>query len=141
MLTIFTTAKAFRGHFNVIQRNALKSWTLLHPDVEIILFGDDQGAAEAAKDLGIRHEPEVKRNELGTILVSSMFEKAQAIGRHDLLCYVNCDIVLLSDFAAALATMKQKDGKFLMIGGRWDTAITKPLAFDRPGWEAKLPNF
>jgi hypothetical protein len=34
MLTFFTTAKPFRGHSGVIQRNALKSWTLLHPDVE-----------------------------------------------------------------------------------------------------------
>jgi hypothetical protein len=31
MLTFFTTAKPFRGHHGIIQRNALKSWTLLHP--------------------------------------------------------------------------------------------------------------
>jgi hypothetical protein len=138
MLTIFTTAKAFRGHFNVIQRNALKSWTLLNPDVEIILFGDDEGSAEVARELGIRHEPKVGRNEFGTILVSSMFERAQAIGKHEVLCYANCDIVLLSDFAAALATMKQRGGKFLMVGRRWDTAITEPLAFERPGWDREL---
>jgi hypothetical protein len=138
MLTIFTTAKAFRGHFNLIQRNALKSWTLLHPDVEIILFGEDEGSAEAAKDLGIRHEPQVGRNEFGTILVSSMFEKAQAIGRHGLLCYVNCDIVLLSDFCAALEKVKEKEKRFLMIGRRWDTDITEPLAFERPGWDREI---
>ena len=45
MLTFFTTAKPFRGHNAIIQRNALKSWTLLRPDVEVILFGDDEGAA------------------------------------------------------------------------------------------------
>src|SRR5260370_34217025 len=112
MLTIFTTAKAFRGHFNVIQRNALKSWTLLYPDAEIILFGDDQGSAEAAKDLGMRHEPEVGRNEFGTILVSSMFEKSQSIGRHDLLCCANCDIVLLPDFRAALKQVNEKSQRF-----------------------------
>jgi len=138
MLTLFTTAKAFRGHFNVIQRNALKSWTLLHPDVEIILFGEDEGSAEAAKDLGIRHEPEVGRNEFGTILVSSMFERAQAIGRHDLLCYANCDIVLLPDFRAALEKVKEKRQRFLMVGRRWDTEITEPLAFERPGWDREV---
>jgi hypothetical protein len=31
MLTLFTTAKPFLGHTSIIQRNALKSWTLLHP--------------------------------------------------------------------------------------------------------------
>lgn len=35
----FTTAKPFVGHNGVIQRNALRSWTLLHPGVEVILFG------------------------------------------------------------------------------------------------------
>lgn len=36
MLTFFTTAKPFQGHNRVIQRNALKSWTLLHADVEVV---------------------------------------------------------------------------------------------------------
>gem|GEM_PF-7001836 len=48
MLTLFTTAKPFEGHSGVIQRNTLKSWKLLHPDIEIILFGDDAGGAEIA---------------------------------------------------------------------------------------------
>jgi hypothetical protein len=47
MLTFVTTAKPFLRHDSVIQRNALKSWTLLRPDVEVILFGDDAGAADA----------------------------------------------------------------------------------------------
>ena len=45
MLTLFSTCKPFHGHNGVIQRNALKSWRLLHPDIEIILFGDDEGVA------------------------------------------------------------------------------------------------
>jgi hypothetical protein len=43
MLTIFSTPKPFHGHSGIIQRNALKSWTLLHPDVEVILFGIEDG--------------------------------------------------------------------------------------------------
>ena len=65
MVTIFTTPKPFVGHSAVIQRNALKSWTLLDPDVEVILFGDEQGAAEATRDLGVRHVPEVERTPRG----------------------------------------------------------------------------
>ena len=45
MLTFFTTAKPFRGQDGLIQQNALKSWKRLRPDVEVILFGDDAGAA------------------------------------------------------------------------------------------------
>jgi hypothetical protein len=44
VLTFFPTAKPFRDRSGIIQRNALKRWTLLHPEVEVILFGDDDGA-------------------------------------------------------------------------------------------------
>src|SRR5882762_1059941 len=61
MITIFTTAKPFTGHSGVIQRNALKSWKELHADAEVILFGDEEGAAEAAREAGARHVASVKR--------------------------------------------------------------------------------
>jgi hypothetical protein len=63
MLTFFTTAKPFRGHSATIQCNALQSWKLLHPDIEVILFGDEEGTAEVCAELGLRHEPHVERNE------------------------------------------------------------------------------
>jgi len=140
MLTIFTTAKPFRGHIDVIQRNAIRSWKLLHRDIEVILFGDDEGSAEAARELGARHEPEVKKNEFGTILVSSMFQRAQELASHNLLCCANCDIVLLPDFIAALEKVTRKHEKFLMVGRRWDMEIKKPLAFETPGWDRELRN-
>ena len=61
MITIFTTAKPFTGHSGVIQRNALKSWKELHADAEVILFGDEEGAAEAARDAGARYVAGVER--------------------------------------------------------------------------------
>ena len=106
MLSIFSTPKPFRGHIGVIQRNALKSWTLLNPDVEVILFGDDEGAAQAAAELSIRHEPNVERNEHGTKRLDYMFSTARALARHDILCYVNCDIILMDDFLRALKRVR-----------------------------------
>jgi hypothetical protein len=141
MLTIFTTPKPFRGHINVIQRNALKSWTLLDPDVEVILFGNEEGAAEAARELGIRHEAHVERNEFGTNLLDSMFGKAEAIARHDVLCYVNCDIVLTDDFRRAVERMRAEHRRFLMVGRRWDTPITQPMDFSDSGWGEKACSF
>jgi hypothetical protein len=135
MLTLFTTAKPFKGHNGIIQRNALKSWTLLHPCVEIILFGEDEGSAEAAKELGIRHRWDVGRNEFGTILVSSMFEKAQATARHDVLCYINCDIILHNDFCRALRQVTAAHREFLMVGRRWDADIAEPIDFSTPNWQ------
>jgi hypothetical protein len=94
MLTLFTTGKAFRGRTGVIQRNALKSWTLPHTGVEVILFGEDERTAETARELGIRHEHHTKKNEFGSNPMDYMFLRAQEIARHDVFCYSNCDIVL-----------------------------------------------
>lgn len=138
MLTFFTTAKAFEGHSGVIQRNALTNWTLLHPDAEVILFGDDKGAAEIAGELGLRHVPSVERNEFGTKRLDSMFRQAQSLARHDVLCYINCDILLLPEFILALQRVQQAHDRFLMVGRRWDTDITEPLAFSNPGWRDAL---
>ena len=79
MLTFFTTAKPFKGHSGIIQRNALKSWTLVHPDAEVILFGNDEGAAGVAKELRIRHEPHTEKNEAGRI--DGLYVRASASNR------------------------------------------------------------
>ena len=102
MITFFSTPKPFRGHIAIIQRNAIKSWKLVHPHAEVILFGDEEGAAEAARDLGARHEPEVERNSHGTPLLSSLFGRADLLARHDRLCFLNSDILLTDDFFAVL---------------------------------------
>jgi len=100
----------------------------------VILFGDDAGAAETARALGLRHEPEVARNRFGTKRLDFLFRRAQEIARHELLCYCNCDIVLLKDFCAALERVRHARQRFLMVGRRWDTDITEPLDFHDAGW-------
>src|ERR1700676_776069 len=92
-LHFFTTAKPFVGHSDVIQRNALKSWTLLHPGVEVIVFGDDAGAAEVCREMGLRHEPRVERQGDGPPSLRSIFGRAQEIAQYEQVCYCNCDII------------------------------------------------
>lgn len=137
MLTFFSTPKPFVGHISVIQRNALLSWKRVHPDAEIILFGDEPGAAEICAELNIRHVPEVKRNEHGTKYLGPIFDRAAALARYDLLCYINCDIVLLDDFLPALTSMVQMQRNFLMVGRRWDLDLRDPLLFES-GWQTRL---
>lgn len=138
MLTIFSTPKPFRGHINIIQRNALQSWKLLHPDVEVILFGDDEGAAETAREFGIRHEPEIRKAEHGTKYLNYLFDKAQQIARHNIVCYVNCDIMLPSSFREGIEIASSLRRPFLMVGHRWDTDITEPWNFSQKDWEERL---
>ena len=138
MLTIFTIPKPFQGHIDIIQRNAIKSWTRLDPDVEVILFGDEEGVASAASELGVRHERHVIRNEFGTPLLDSVFDRAQEIARHPVVCYVNCDIVLLNDFCDAAIRVAAWRDQFLMAGRRWDADITEAIDFSQPDWREQL---
>jgi hypothetical protein len=134
MLTFFTTCKPHLGHDGIVQRNALKSWMLLHPDVEVILFGDDEGSGEVCAELGLRYEPQVERFESKVPLVSSMFARAQQIARHKYLCYSNCDIILMKDFRAAFERAVAWQERFLMIAQRWDVDITQEIDFQRGTW-------
>jgi hypothetical protein len=138
MISFFTTPKPFRGHIGIIQRNALESWKRIHPQAEVILFGDEEGASEAARDLGLRHVPEVKRNKHGTKYLSPIFDAAQDLARHPCVCYVNCDILLLSDFRAAVERVMAFGGQFLMAGQRWDMDVTAPIDFSDPAWQAAV---
>ena len=95
MLTLFCAPKAFIGHFAIIQRNAIRSWTQLRPVCEIILLGNEEGIAELACELELRHIPEIPRNEFGTPLIDGIFETARSLATGDILGYVNADIILM----------------------------------------------
>jgi hypothetical protein len=136
MLTLYTIPKPFGGHFGVIQRNAIRSWTLLRPRCEVILFGDETGTAEVAAEFGVRHVPTIARNAHGTPLVSDVFAQAERLARHDLVCYINTDIIVMNDLLEAVSRVRRP--RFLMLGQRWDLDITAPWDFDDPHWETKL---
>lgn len=138
MLTFFTTAKPFQGHDGMIQRNALISWKLLHRDVEVIVFGDEPGVAEICNELGLQHEPGVKRHESGMKYLDYMFARAAEISRHSLMCYSNCDIVQLQEFRVAIERSLQWRDKFLMVSRRWDTDVLQPINFTAQNWHRDL---
>lgn len=120
----------------MIQRNAIKSWTLL-PDVEVILLGEETGLAEAAKELGVKHIPHVERNPNGVPLISSMFKLARENSNSELLCIINADMVLMPDFVEnAKQAVKLKD-QFVLLSQRWDYDITSPINFAE-GWQPRL---
>lgn len=137
MLTIFAIPKPFAGHIGMIQRNAIHSWSCLRPGCEIILFADEPGTQEAAAEFGARYVPDVARNEYGTPLLDSVFEQAEKMASHRLLCYLNADIILMSDFLRAVERVARCKRVFLMVGQRWGVDVREPLDFG-PGWEERL---
>jgi hypothetical protein len=138
LLTIFALPKPFKGHFGVIQRNAISQWTRLRPKPEILLFGDEEGTAQIAQEFDLRHIPEVERNEYGTPLLSDLFEKAHTLASNNILCYVNADIMLLGDFMKAVRQVVSWRARFLMVGERRDVELDEPTIYESPDQEARL---
>ena len=130
MLTIFSTPKAFRGHFDIIQRNAIGSWIRLLPAPQVILFGDSEGTAETAEEFGVEYVKSIETNEFGTPLLRSMIENAERLARHDRLCFVNADILLTEGFERAIREMPQRMKDFLLVGKRVNLDLDKPICFD-----------
>jgi hypothetical protein len=159
-LTIFTAPKPFTNpHIAMIQRNAIRSWTLLGGApgsatagdqdkassatagnlnrVEVILIGEEEGLAEAAVELGVTHLPDVRRNSLGTPLISSMFDLARQRNSSPLLCCINADILLLPGFVETSQKIAMQSKQCLIIGQRWDLDVLEAVDFSA-GWEDRL---
>ncbi len=137
LLTLFSAPKPFTDpHIAMIQRNAIKSWTLL-PDVEVILLGEETGLAEAAKEFGVKNIPNVARNESGVPLISSMFQLAREHSDSELLCIVNADMILMDDFIEVARRSRLQRDKFVLLSQRWDYDIASPIDFAE-GWESRL---
>jgi hypothetical protein len=138
ILTIFTAPKSFTNpHIATIQRNAIRCWTQLDPQVEVLLVGNEPGMAQVAAELRVRQLPQVARNPQGTPLVNSIFALARAYSTASLLAYLNADILVLPDFIATARRVAALSQKFLLIGQRWDLDVTQDLDFGS-GWDQRL---
>jgi hypothetical protein len=137
VLTLFTVPKPFHGHIDVIQRNALESWSRLD-GVEILLCGQEDGVAEAASEFGASHLPEVALNEFGTPLVGSAFRAARRRATNQLLCFANADIIFLPDLLEAARRISDRYRDFLAVGQRWNLDLRTRLDLDRADWDARL---
>jgi hypothetical protein len=138
LLTLFSAPKPFTNpHIALIQRNAIRSWASLGPDVEVILLGEEAGLAETAAELGVRHLAQVERSPSGTPLVSSMFALARQSSSAPLLCCVNADILLLPDLLEQARQVQAAASRFLVVGQRWDLDVRADLDFS-PGWPERL---
>ncbi len=137
-VTIFTAPKAFTDpHINIIQRNAIRSWKDLGQRVEILLIGDEEGMKQAAAEIGVRHIPGVDRNEFGTPLVSSVFNLARKEASHEMLIYLNSDIILLPRCLEVLDEILQLEDEFLLVGQRWNLDIKHEMDFP-VNWQEEI---
>lgn len=133
MVTVFLLPRAFTGDVARRQLNTLRAFRAQGFDV--LVFGDEEGVAEAAAATGARHEPEIARTDLGTPLVSDAFRLAAELVSTPLLLYANADLVFLPGLEAAAARIGRD--RFLGVGRRLDLGLDRELSFE-PGWDALL---
>ena len=104
------------------------SWKALGDEVEILVMGDDEGIADNAQELGIRHIPDVICNSWGTPLISSMLSLARENSTSPFLGIINTDILLFPDVLQAIQAAAGKFKKFLLVGQRWDLEVLNQLS-------------
>ncbi len=137
-IVLFAAPKPFTNpHIALIQRNAIRSWQLLGDSVDVLLLGEEDGLAETARELGVRHSPNLRRTKSGTPLISSMMEQARSQSTARIMGIVNADIILLPGFVESILGVAQQCDHYLILGRRWDLDIREPIDFT-DGWDIRL---
>jgi hypothetical protein len=138
MLTFFSFPKPFTGPMARLQRNAIRSWRALDPDVEILLLGDESGVEAMAREVRADRIRDVARTEWGAPRLDDIFRLAESAARHPLRCYINADIILLPGFIQAVRRAADLTAPFLIIGQRWDLALEEEIDFADSRWHEAI---
>ncbi len=133
-ITVATSPKPFTDPLiRRIQRNALRNWKAL--GLEVLVFGDEDGAAEAARELGVTHIPQVARNRWGTPLLADILEQTRRLGRGRWLMLANADILFTPGLLQAVEALENARAfPCLVTGRRWDLDLEQDLHFQEPDW-------
>ncbi len=140
MITLFSTPRPFRGPFDIIQRNAIKSWINTCPDCNIILFEDEERTTSAvAQELGIECVTDANCDEFGTPLFDDVVKKTLKLSNSKIIIQINTDIILTDSFLGAINKVLDimKGKPFFMSGRRWDLDVVDQLDFN-DNWQEKI---
>lgn len=135
MLTIFTAPKPFVGQTSIIQKNAIRSWKQAAPNCQILLFGDEEGTAQAAEELNVDCISEVRRSSYGAPLLDFIFQHAAQVSTYSTLCLVNADIIFKGEFQSLVNLQPP----FLCVGESMDALVSDPIDFSNPEWRNSIP--
>jgi hypothetical protein len=137
-LALCTAVKPFTDRETArLQENALRAWCALGEDVEVLVIGEEAGAAEAAGRIGVRLLPDVERTAGGTPLIGSIFDRARAASASPILAYANADILLLEDFLTSVLKVAAVLTEFVLVSQRWDLRVDEALETSQ-GWGDRL---
>ena len=131
MITIFCTPKNFEGIFDVIQKNAIRSWRKVSSEIEIIIFGDSFGAKEIASEVNGIYYPKIKCSKNGVPFLSDLFDKANKISVNDTLMFINAHIIIPKNIFDPIKIIRNQFQNFLSVGSRWDLDVDQLINFEK----------
>lgn len=120
MITIFTTPKPFVDNIAIIQKNAIRSWRALSPDIQIVIFGNSQEVGAVANETNALCVPTASSNHFGTPYINHMFTTVEGLSKLDIFCFINADIILPNSFLQVVDHVSNLFKRYLVIGMRRD---------------------
>lgn len=118
MITFLTSPKPFVGRDRINQIRAIRSWLAVASEVEVIVYGEAEGAYEICSELGVKYVPDVKATESGLPYFNAIVEHAREEAIYDAQVYVNCDILLNASLLHAIEDIPFSE--YLLVGQRVD---------------------
>jgi hypothetical protein len=137
-LTIFAAPRPFAGEFERIQVNAVHSWAALQPKPEILLFGQPPPARLVGTTSGVEWVPTIASTSSGAPRLDVLFREAQRLASNNTLAYVNPDVILLQDAAAAMASCWAQVPDCVIVGAPWNVKVDLDLDGPPALWSGEL---
>lgn len=138
LLTIYSWPKSFADpHIATIQRNATRSWLLLEPKPNILVFGDEDGIDRHCSEFGLTRGLGTAEVVDNTVRIRDLATLAERNSDSEFYCFINADIILTGGFIESIQQASRLSGPFLMGASPWNVSITEDFAFG-PNWELEL---
>ncbi len=139
MITFLSSPKPFIGHAGIIQRNAILSWLAVHPEAEVIIYGDSKGTADVCCEMGVHHVANISCSPSGIPYFNSIVNHASTYGRHDVQCYINCDILMTKWVTNVTKLLSFQ--QYLVIGQRINLADGIEYSMPSANWKEDIIKF
>ena len=145
MIIFVTTTKPFKSIFTNIQKNALNSWNKLNIEKKILVLTTEEECINFCQENGFIAITEFENSDISGIpTYRSLIESAKNFASDsDIICQINCDIILCNDFTETIKSFSSKCNfeKFALVGQRFDCQFTNELIdFSNSEWESNLPD-
>ena len=135
-LTFFTIPQAFENQYDLMQWNAIKSWTLLNLKPDIFLLGNAPGVRSIANELDLYHIPNVDSKNHNSI--SEIAKWLDRVINNTILVYINPNVILTDGFSQTIQDVYNNQEHFLLTGQYRTIQTESVIDFNDTQWQHQL---